>query len=1164
MKRQQLAVSRPNIMLILASTLTGITILILLIPGAAAQSPQGTPLSCSDSPFGRVVELGKEREIFVSFRGSPDFRGTSNGLNASLNNLGEPQQPGNIQLIEEGLFANDAQHRYNISWLAATAADLNGDGKVEFVQGFTDAIGRTQFVVHGNGNGWNDDTDWSWSDGYGWVVTTVTTESNYIERTMAAGDVLGRDNGSQQIVTAARGNNALRVSIREGAANGTLNEVAAWSSNAENRDQATLIDIGVGNLDNDGYLDIVVAFRQENTNYVQLVYLEYDPTYNQGSGSNLSFRLRTRAFITTEIFPTPIDLQIELADLNGDSQDSVILAHSTSQTQTPGISPTLHLYTFDFNTRTGALARSNLQWVEDANASTFVMATGDIDGIAAGNGNRRQEIVLGYNSSGVGNGNFAGLNIKTIRLINLNTSSPQLATTDHWWNNQNGRNWVRYLALAVDDLDRDNRDDVVAAFTDSTSNFGFQMIYLQQGFNSQGQAIGLQLKGSRRSDPAFNSDPQIVMGDWDNNSLRGVAGGSCASVTEYTVTAVGFVPPFWQHIQGDQSEKGGSIGRSVSQSFGVENSLTYERSHTVSAYVGVGVEVTGFSASARATGAREYATSNTRATETVTATIRTLGHSWGNDAVVYEPAQYKCYSYQMSNGTDPLPVTDASVRFCEYIPFSNSLPLTAEELDSWDRNNSSETEWIPVVRDWSSLALFRGTYTDQSSNAGAAALAVDSQIVAGSFISGTVAQTNLQANPWWQVDLGSVQTIDKIRIWSPGHHTNLHIFVSNNDFRTMSGHTDPANLIGVPGVFHYTLADIGVGLTTGDPIGPVTTLLTHVNDQPVRGRYIRVQLAGTDMLKLAEVQVFGPNHLEPDRYPLDLRDTDPNDGFFEVLLYNPYHTTNNDTYQWVKTRGRLLWDGRDYDIGILVGRGNAKTEWSLTTSQEETQIQREQLSNVTHIGYEIDIEAGLIVNLQAGFGEEFSAGIASETVQSTSWSENFEMGGLIQGFPNEYDGQSMNWVQACRYRFHPYYYELVEESSVGYQHRFPILDYLVPDDNNEWDLQRTDNLNACRNGNQTANTPQTTVDNFTTSTGQTSTFNVLANDQGNNLEVTSVGPAQNGTTTHTTRTITYTPRSGFIGTDQFDYTISDGTNSASGTVTVTVERIYLYVPVVSR
>lgn len=174
------------------------------------------------------------------------------------------------------------------------------------------------------------------------------------------------------------------------------------------------------------------------------------------------------------------------------------------------------------------------------------------------------------------------------------------------------------------------------------------------------------------------------------------------------------------------------------------------------------------------------------------------------------------------------------------------------------------------------------------------------------------------------------------------------------------------------------------------------------------------------------------------------------------------------------------------------------------------------------------------------------------------------MGGLIQGFPREYDGQSMNWVQACRYRFHPYYYELVEKSSVGYQHRFPVLDYLVPDDNNEWDLQRTDNLNACRNGNQTASTPQATVDNFTTSTGQTSTFNVLANDQGNNLEVTSVGPAQNGTTTHTTRTITYTPRSGFVGTDQFDYTISDGTNSASGTVTVTVERIYLYVPVVSR
>ncbi len=51
-----------------------------------------------------------------------------------------------------------------------------------------------------------------------------------------------------------------------------------------------------------------------------------------------------------------------------------------------------------------------------------------------------------------------------------------------------------------------------------------------------------------------------------------------------------------------------------------------------------------------------------------------------------------------------------------------------------------------------------------------------------------------------------------------------------------------------------------------------------------------------------------------------------------------------------------------------------------------------------------------------------------------------------------------------------------------------------------------------------------------------------------------VSDPPNGTATHDDDTITYTPDADYAGTDTFGYTVSDGTNTAQGTVTVTVTR----------
>ncbi|MGV0714852.1 Ig-like domain-containing protein [Mycolicibacterium sp. XJ662] len=84
------------------------------------------------------------------------------------------------------------------------------------------------------------------------------------------------------------------------------------------------------------------------------------------------------------------------------------------------------------------------------------------------------------------------------------------------------------------------------------------------------------------------------------------------------------------------------------------------------------------------------------------------------------------------------------------------------------------------------------------------------------------------------------------------------------------------------------------------------------------------------------------------------------------------------------------------------------------------------------------------------------------------------------------------------------------------------------------------------------------VDDFVTvrTNSGTTVVNVLGNDtdvDGDELTVTEVGAAGNGTATLVDGVITYTPDADFLGTDMFTYTISDGNGgAATATVRVTV------------
>jgi hypothetical protein len=109
-----------------------------------------------------------------------------------------------------------------------------------------------------------------------------------------------------------------------------------------------------------------------------------------------------------------------------------------------------------------------------------------------------------------------------------------------------------------------------------------------------------------------------------------------------------------------------------------------------------------------------------------------------------------------------------------------------------------------------------------------------------------VMHTQLESQPWWQVDLGSVQMLNSIKLWNrvdccQERLSNFYVFVSNTPFQYTTV-TQTQSQAGVAS--YYTAGQAGASVNIS--MNPNQT-----------GRYVRVQLAGSNFLSLAEVQVWG-------------------------------------------------------------------------------------------------------------------------------------------------------------------------------------------------------------------------------------------------------------------------------------------------------------------
>ena len=145
----------------------------------------------------------------------------------------------------------------------------------------------------------------------------------------------------------------------------------------------------------------------------------------------------------------------------------------------------------------------------------------------------------------------------------------------------------------------------------------------------------------------------------------------------------------------------------------------------------------------------------------------------------------------------------------------------------------------------SNLALNQTANQSTTYGNGHASNAVDGDTLGSSPWTPDLAHTTNSTQPWWEVDLGQRADIEQLNIYNrsdccQGRLKDFYILVSNDPFSPAASLTD---LLSSPQVnTHFVDGQIGA-------VGNIPFLTS--------GRYVRIQLSGSNTLHMAEVQIMG-------------------------------------------------------------------------------------------------------------------------------------------------------------------------------------------------------------------------------------------------------------------------------------------------------------------
>ena len=209
------------------------------------------------------------------------------------------------------------------------------------------------------------------------------------------------------------------------------------------------------------------------------------------------------------------------------------------------------------------------------------------------------------------------------------------------------------------------------------------------------------------------------------------------------------------------------------------------------------------------------------------------------------------------------------------------------------------------------LAYQRPASQSSTYGIGTADLAVDGSILGSSPWTADLAHTQIEPQPWWQVDLGGMSTIEQVRIFNrsnccTGRLNNFSIFVSESPFPSdatlISLQNDPT-VSWIPFSGEAGLKEIiGVGK---------------------RGRYVRIQHSREVQMHLAEVEVWGckeasfSSRFESANGPFPKEDDKPSISLFpnpteKVLLIKAEKIPSSESLEFVlyNASGQRVWQSQ--------------------------------------------------------------------------------------------------------------------------------------------------------------------------------------------------------------------------------------------------------------
>ncbi len=618
-------------------------------------------------------------------------------------------------------------------------------------------------------------------------------------------------------------------------------------------------------------------------------------------------------------------------------------------------------------------------------------------------------------------------------------------------------NDLSFVNVAAGDMNRDGTYEVLTA----ARHLNGRVLRSRWQLTDPVNPGSFSATHAEESNAAFNamSSMELVGSDFDGDSLHGTLGDECVMVFEPQLRQVIWHPPYFG-VEQANAEKLSTWGQSTTGTTSSERRSGSYTSHDVSGYIGIEVGTPDnlpytveASVSFTAGANWQKARGAIHGEESSLSVDEGQQQSQGEALVITEENAFNCYAYDVSRAQSGLD-EDSAMRLCERI--DDSRIVTGSDALEWDTAvpaasvqllGHKPAQWVPLQRDWSSLALFKAATANVAFPVGNG---VD-KLTDGRFDTETRAAA-ASTKPYVEIDLGSVRDISNIRVFpAAGDAIDLrgfHVYASRTPMTT-TGVPSGAGIAQFAPETEDAVSYDRWNIWTRNPLSPSELL---------RARFIRLQHPGTQAvnLRVAEIQVFGDAHVDPPAYPQAVCDPVADDGFFKALVWN----AATAKFAEVQMRGDLLWNGsgtwpnpqagdtfaacsnhgqlptRDIWSTIAVG-ASATNSWNLSSESGSLTGSTTSIDNSTRVGAAFDFKAGFIAKVIAGVAYEFTKGVTRETQNSTYWGSGLEMGGAIAGFTNS------ALTNACRYRPRPYAFTLPDRSDTGYLHEAYAVDYVV-------------------------------------------------------------------------------------------------------------------------